>query len=238
MPSDIITNNIAEICLATGCAALCDSPAGIMLAGPGFAIPVFDPAWEARTGRPFKTCIVAEYLENVNFEAAARAISSSLAEASLSTDQGNAGCAGYVGLLKHIDSTPMAGRIILTPIGNVWPDAMASFLPYDQNGPRVPDTIHDRIFPLMNHIDSVALTLPDHENIDAWCMYNPSLLAWDGDVCCGWNAAHARTVRVNIETVDFKKPWRIIRQPDGSETISPATPLVLKSPMLSYYETV
>lgn len=235
MPSDIITNNIAEICLATGCAALCDGPAGIMLAGPGFAIPIFDQAWEAKTGRPFKTCIVAEYLDNIDFESAALAISSSLAEASLSTNQDSA---GYVNLLKHIDNTPMAGRIILTPIGNIWPDAMAAFLPASQNGPKMPDTIHDRIFPLLNHVDSMALALPDYEDINAWCMYNPGLLAWAGDACCGWNTAYAKTVRVNIETVDFKKPWRIIRQPDGSETIAPATPLVLKSPMLSYYETI
>lgn len=236
MPADIVTNNIAEICLATGCAALCAGPAGIMLAGPGFAIPVRDAAWEEKTGRDFASCGLDEYLAGTDFASAAKAVSESIAEASLGT--GRDGYENYLAFLGYVESAPVAGRVVLAPIGNAWPDAMAGMVPWAAKPASEPVPVHDRIFPVVPRIDAAALELDDGADVAGWCAANPGRLACDGDAVCGWCSAAGRVSRVRVEPVDFRKPWRIIRQPDGSEIIAPATPLALKSPMLSYYEPV
>lgn len=234
MPADIVTNNIAEICLATGCAALCDGPSGIMLAGPGFAIPVRDAAWEEKTGRDFGACTLDRYMSEADFVSAAKAVSESIAEASLRFDP--KGYETYLTFLRYLESIPMTGRVVLSPIQKAWPDAMESMIPW-KSGPLAPAVpVHDRIFPLVPRIDAIAMELDDGTDIPSWCEANPGLLACDGDAVCGWCSHAGRVSRVCVETVDFRKPWRIVEQPDGSEVIASAMPLVLKSPMLSYYE--
>lgn len=239
MPSDPITDNIAGICLATWAAVLVDSPAGIVLAGPDFSIPVHDEIWEQKYRQDFRTCALEAYLQTTDFAQAKKAVSESVARASLD------GYNGYIRLLQEIDRATMACRVLLRPIYNIWPDAALPLVPWAGSTPSTPVPVYDRIFPALYRLDAAAVDLENEDpggqaDIDTWCAANPDrlCLSGGGTAYCGFNKARGQTGYLPVETVDMAKPWRIIPQPDGSEIIAPALPVRLAEPLLGYYEAI
>lgn len=236
MPSDPITDNIAGICLTTWAAVLVDSPAGIVLAGPDFSIPIHDEIWEQKYQQDFRACTLEAYLQTTDFAQARKAVSESVARASLD------GYDGYIRLLQEIDQAEMACRVLLRPRYHIWPDAALPLVPWANANPNMPIPVYDRIFPALYRLDAAAVGLEDEDqaNIDAWCAANPDRLCLSGNetAYCGFNRAKGQTGYLPVETIDMTKPWRIIPQPDGSEIIAPALPVRLAEPLLGYYETI
>ena len=239
MPSDPITDNIAGICLTTWAAVLVDSGTGIVLAGPDFSIPIHDEIWEREHRQDFRTCPLETYLRTVNFDQAKKAVSESVAKASLD------GYDGYIRLLQEIDRARMTCRALLRPRYDIWPDAALPLVPWAGSNPGAPVPVYDRIFPALYRLDAAAVDLENEDlggqtDIDAWCAANPDKLCLSGNetAYCGFNKARGQTGYLPVETVDMAKPWRIILQPDGSEIIAPALPVRLAEPLLGYYEAI
>lgn len=236
MPRDKTTDGIAAICLATGLAALEQGESGqIVLAGPGFAIGIRDDAWEKETGRDFRTCTLPEYLRWASFMKAVEAISESVGQASLDAYM------DYAALLQLLDGADMSGNVLLRPMANAWPDAMMPHVPWAASPDGRVDP-YERIFPALDllGLDAVVFCHGD-PGIGPWCAENPQGLAMSvtddgGEVYYGWNQELNRMASVQAPVVDFRKPWRAVRQPDGSEIIASATPLRLAAPILNCYE--
>lgn len=229
MASDKITDGIARLALISGAAAYtkqADGPVAI-LAGTAY---MSLPGTEGMTA--------AAYLGASDFAAAVSDLSEALATASLESPE------DYLAFLTAIDEDKTVGHVLLRPASKAVPDAAATLVPWLLEDMPVPASM--RIFPALPLLDLISAAQdPDNpmdaDNIAAWCMANPgNLIISDGPSgsieYTGWNASLNRVVSILAAELDFEKPWRISRMPDGSEEIVPALPLKSVEPELSYWE--
>ena len=239
MPKDIITDGAARVGLLTGTLVLAHIPGkSVGIAAGGAAIPFRDTAWEERTGKPFESCGLSEYLVTAEFGHVAGLVSEALAHASLENPD------AFHKITSAILNGGTAGHVLLAPPRGQWPDAAYAAIGWASAGKPAGPVL--RCFPSLPVLDLISATVenmrvpPDPGFLDQWCHDNPDTLVMapgvdDSIEYMGWNASLNRRTIFRAVLVDFTKPWRVTEMPDGSEEVVPAQPLVLLDGTMNCY---
>lgn len=130
-------------------------------------------------------------------------------------------------VMESVLNSGQTGYVVMRPIGNVWPDAITAVIPEIKNPEYFIDPMR-RVFPVA-HLTSL-ITKGTKANTDPnWYEQNPrfltvSRMVGEDAMFEGWNKEHGTRVDISALKVDFSNPWRIVQNPDGSDTIVPVEP--------------
>lgn len=133
----------------------------------------------------------------------------------------------YAAILHDVSEAGSSGWLVCTPVNGYWPDAM---LPVDPvNAARSPA---DRCFPLYHWAVARTMELPEGSDMEEACMENPDRLAYmpageEAAFFAGWCSAAGMVTRMPAVLQDFRKPWTVVANADGSDYVAPAQPMVL-----------
>lgn len=136
----------------------------------------------------------------------------------------------YAAAVSDIQSAGTVGWLICTPVGGAWPDALLPFVPDDIMG-----SPSSRSFPLFAAAMAMSEAADEDTDMDAMCQASPEtlfILPEQGGmtVFCGWSSKHGRPSRVYASRQDFLEPWTVTQNPDGSDYVLPAEPMVCIDP--------
>ncbi|MCM1295865.1 MAG: hypothetical protein NC311_10015 [Muribaculaceae bacterium] len=237
MPSDKITDSMSQLGLLTGSLALGEDPSGILYAVcSGAQILFYDHAWAIRHGIQFESCRLRQYLQETDFSQAAKALSETLAWASIHD------AANYMLFLAALEGTAPMGHVLLRPAGGIWPDAAADKIPWSSGAKPASPT--DRCFPAIPVLNACSVQAGPEDDPNALLaeagtdILIRSAGPMGGLMYTGWCSDLDQPASVTAMLADFTKPWKIVVRPDGSEDIMPAHPLRLASAIMGCYEDI